>query len=378
MSAQGNLYPPVENTRMSVISDELKDIADRSRSGASEREIETDLVQVFRSIGWPRAQIKQDVPVSDRAIDKVDIILSLDEHPALLVEVKRHGLTRDAEGQLRRYCALRRPALALLTDGVRWVIYYVGQRDITIIIEESGEAGLSVVADFLSALVPMGMDGLMREGVFNYLNLVDEALLRHSTEERHRLLPHFVATANALLLPVEHSRVTQAEVKLSPIVPPDATPQTQSRKCDQAPSNHPAASSQSGDYHTYDPDHPPSLLHTGVEAAKFGQTPASNWNSLIRVAVGTAYKAGILTSTLRHRLKLQLAEGTGMDGGYVSVPDTPLAVQRMESSRAWQNVLLLARELQVEVEVKFYWQNKPEAARPGETAILRWPPNRNS
>ncbi len=117
---------------------DLVEIAELSRSGAAERDIETEVVQVFKKAGWPRLQINQDVSVSEKANDRVDIILKLDNRPALLAEIKRYGKTHDAESQVRRYCSLVRPSprLAFLTDGVRWIVYYVGQVGLIPILDE--------------------------------------------------------------------------------------------------------------------------------------------------------------------------------------------------------------------------------------------------
>ena len=86
------------------LKEELAEIAELSRNGGAERDIETEVVQVFKKAGWPRLQINQDVPVSEKAIDRVDIILKLDGRPVLLAEIKRYGKTHDAESQVRRYC----------------------------------------------------------------------------------------------------------------------------------------------------------------------------------------------------------------------------------------------------------------------------------
>ena len=66
---------------------ELGEIGGIAR-GASERAIETEVVHVLKRAGWPRAQINQDVPISDKGVNKADIVLRLDGQPVILVEVK--------------------------------------------------------------------------------------------------------------------------------------------------------------------------------------------------------------------------------------------------------------------------------------------------
>lgn len=178
------------------LQDKLSELAELSCINVTERVIESEVVQLFREVGWPRLQIFQDVSLSDKAIDKADIVLKLDDRFSVLVEIKRKGKSQDAENQVRRYCSLLRPApkLAILTDGQRWVLYYAGQTSIVRLLDASYQQMASQIEMIIASLNPQRLKVLHDDGLFEYLSIIDQAMQDFSDEARKRLEAHFAIT----------------------------------------------------------------------------------------------------------------------------------------------------------------------------------------
>ena len=357
---------------------ELEEIAEMARR-ATEREIETEVVHLFKGLGWPRSQINQDVPISDKGADKADIVLRLDGQPVVLVEVKKHGHSRDADNQVNRYCRLLRPSpkLALLTDGVRWVLYYVGQIGAVPIQEAAVPVETAVVVSMLNALVPEKLSVSMRGGVFQYLDIVEQGLQDRSDETQRQLRPFFVSTVKALLMP--GATLTTGAALASASVPENEPVMVKEHvEKEQAKGAYVTQKRNSQDnadtQGVYDPFQPPSLAHTTSVMANFAGNAATSWNELLRVAVKTALASGRTMRDIRRMAGINIQEGDSADKGYTPILGMSISVQGQPSGQAWQNALKLAQGLGCAIEAKFRWQDKETALHPGKSGLLRWHP----
>lgn len=351
---------------------ELEEIAGIAR-GASEREIETEVVYVLKRAGWPRSQINQDVPISDKGADKADIVLKLDDQPVVLIEVKKHGHSRDADNQVNRYCRLLRPSpkLALLTDGVRWVLYYVGQVGAIPIQEASVPNETASVVSMLNLLGPESLTASLHTGVFQFLDIAEQGLQERSAETQKYLRSYFASTVKSLLMP--HGSFDNGSI-LAEVTPRvDSVPaekQSEPTRVELRQLTQP----EIGTHADYDPSQPPSLVHTSVIAASFAADTATNWNDLLRVAVKTALATGHSKHEIQRITGINLQEGNIEDKGFSPITGTGLSLQGQSAGQAWQNSLTLAQVLGCVIEAKFRWQNKEKALHPGESGLLRWQP----
>ena len=93
------------------------------------------VIPILRGLGWdvhsPHEFVPQQRISRGRGLNfhRVDFALHLDGNPAILVEVKRHGVGYDPswEQQLMRYIAHMTSGFGILTNGQIWLIYVVEQ-----------------------------------------------------------------------------------------------------------------------------------------------------------------------------------------------------------------------------------------------------------
>ena len=341
--------------------------------GASEREIETEVVHVFKEAGWPRAQINQDVPISDKGADKADIVLRLDSQPVILVEVKKYGHSRDADNQVNRYCRLLRPSpkLALLTDGVRWVLYYVGHVGAVPIQEAIVPVETDVVVSILTAFTPKNISTLLSTGAFQYLDIIEQGLGERSEDAQRQLRPFFASTVKALLMSagsVTGIAPPVVAVPQSPITPFEEQPphsQADRRALLQQDADAPKE---------YDPSRAPSLGFTTKVTASFAGDTAKNWNDLLRVAVRTALSSGRTRQDIQRMTGINIQDGSIEDKGYSLIEGTNVSVQGLNADEAWQNSLKLAQSVGCVIEARFCWKDNERASYPGQSGSLRWQP----
>jgi predicted type IV restriction endonuclease len=121
------------------------------------------------------------------------------------------------------------------------------------------------------------------------------------------------------------------------------------------------------------PNQPPDLSFTRFINATFGTQSANNWNALVRCAVRTALQKNMSISKLKSLLSC-VQEGQINDKGFHPLPGTNVSVQSVAAGNAWSLALLLAKELNVEITVRFRWREKDGAAYPGKEGLLQWKP----
>ena len=351
---------------------ELEEIAEIAR-GASEREIETEVVHILKQAGWPRSQINQDVPISDKGADKADIVLKLDNQPVILVEVKKHGHSKDADNQVNRYCRLLRPSpkLAFLTDGVRWVLYYVGKAGAIPIQEATVPNETAAVVRILTALAPESLAASIRSGIFQYLDIVEQSIQDRSVETQKHLRPFFASTVKFLLMPSNTPELynipAQAMIQTMPL---QTSEQHTSTLIDPKQINPRENSEQT----EYDPFRPPSLAFTTELTATFGSEAATKWNELLGVAIKSTIAIGETRQDIQRVTSINIQDGAVSSGGYSPLAGTNVSVQSLSASDCWQNSLKLAQKLGCTIEARFRWKDIEKAAYPGKIGNMRWQP----
>ena len=100
----------------------------------------------------------------------------------------------------------------------------------------------------------------------------------------------------------------------------------------------------------------------------------TNWAELLRQLHILARHRLTTFEAVRHASRSNIAEGRRTDRGYVYIPEASLSIQGVDADEAWQESLHLARRLNVALVVEFVWQNRSDAAHPGEIGWLEWRP----
>ena len=327
----------------------LRSLMEASADGASEREIETDIVFLLRELGWERRQIRQDVSLSDK--DKADIVLQVRNDATLLFEAKRKGRTRGEEAQLNRYCRMLRPSpkIAFLSDGIRWAIFFVGERNLVPLQDYHLPDDIHEVALFFESLKPEKLTAL-NLSVFDFLAQSEASCRRLNDEEYGKLLPHFIATFRHLVL----SNVTLEFPTQNGFLKPISN--GVSNENDGDDKSGPVDNTHDGVI-TLNCDAPPSLTFTSVQA-QFQDVSYNNWNNL----AGAALKAGVLVGLPEEELRVisgaNVRENQSAEKNFKAIEGTNFSFQNMDANRCWQATFRLVKHLHIPVHAEVIWLGK--------------------
>jgi hypothetical protein len=126
------------------------------------------------------------------------------------------------------------------------------------------------------------------------------------------------------------------------------------------------------------PDAPGDLTHTRVLSATIDgqQLHHPKWKGVMDHlhVIGLQHLGSF--EALKQASGANLRKGRFEKDGYKYLPQADLSIQGVAAKLAWSHSLHLARTLKVPVRLEIQWHDKPEAAHPGETAVLEWTPTK--
>jgi hypothetical protein len=133
---------------------------------------------------------------------------------------------------------------------------------------------------------------------------------------------------------------------------------------------------ESENYRVLDPDAPPNLHHSRVVRAVIGDSEIRqpNWNKIVDKAHLLAIGQGISPEALIKLTLSHVVQGENNTSGFHYLPQVNISVQGVDANLAWRNILHLAKNLKVPIEIYFHWRDKEESAYPGEKGKLVWNP----
>jgi hypothetical protein len=133
---------------------------------------------------------------------------------------------------------------------------------------------------------------------------------------------------------------------------------------------------------TFHPDHsmrlnpldPPDFSHS-VVVGTFGERPFKNWNDLVQSAhIETLTKVGGFKA-LKEVTLANIEKGNHRrDCGFKYLPKIGISIQGVDSRRAWQCALHLAKSTGTTLRAKVTWRVNEKAEFPGETGVIEWKP----
>lgn len=377
----------------------LADIAQKLQQGAYQNEEHVRLSLVSRllyALGWdiwdPNRVNAEFKPIPTEDGTKVDLALFIEHRiPSVFIEIKGVRKITDlgkAEKQLRDYNRNNTAKFSVLTDGRTWR-FYLSQAGgefrekcfkIVDLTPDALEEAESTMVTFLS--MEAVSSGLAEKEAKDLLNLtrtqraMKEGLpeaRRRTTEMPFPALPEaLVAIMKERGFTVSHEEAMEflGSIKIpltSTIIepPPPPPPMGPDERDDKT---------QGPDVVNLNPDRPGSLKHTSVSQATFGNRAAGNWSALVREGLKAAKEAGYSIYAVRTATQCQVEEGVRTDHGFQHISGTGWSFQGMESNRAWDCALKLAKLMHCHLEARFWWQNKDAAANPGKEGFIRWFP----
>lgn len=126
---------------------------------------------------------------------------------------------------------------------------------------------------------------------------------------------------------------------------------------------------------SFDPSAPPSLLHTHVREASFGERSTSRtWTNLVLLAHEVALVQLKSIDKLIAVSDFNIRPDRYGGKGYKFAPDLGVSIQGVDANVAWRNSLRLAKKLRVPIAVTVEWDADPRAAYPGQRGLIRWNP----
>ena len=118
------------------------------------------------------------------------------------------------------------------------------------------------------------------------------------------------------------------------------------------------------------------LLHTYITSASFDgiALPKTNWNDFHRYVHTKAFEKVGSVAELKRVTQSRLNEGKYELEGFKYIKEINVSIPGANASTAAKNILHMAKELGVAVEIKFEWRNNPKAAHPGQEGMISWKP----
>jgi hypothetical protein len=113
----------------------------------------------------------------------------------------------------------------------------------------------------------------------------------------------------------------------------------------------------------------PDLTHTKlIHASVRGDVIRSpSWNALLEKAVITVAPAVSDFEVLRTMTLANIVEGKKSNEGYHYLSELKLSIQGQSANDAWRATASLALQMNMRIEAKFFWRDKPGAQHPGKS-----------
>jgi hypothetical protein len=124
------------------------------------------------------------------------------------------------------------------------------------------------------------------------------------------------------------------------------------------------------------PDAPPDLSFTRpvsieLDGKKFPKQMLY-WNPLLFELVRLGGGKVETVDQLKQMLLCNYVDGKGDEKiGYRFISEAKLSVQGQAANPAWKSIFHLAKKLGVSLDVTFVWEEKPKAAYPGKTGMMK-------
>lgn len=376
----------------------LADIKSKLQSGdfSNEEHVRLSLVaRVLQKLDWniwdPTEVNAEFVVVPNEDKTRVDIALFLRPTlPSVFLEIKAvgqiQGRLADVERQVRDYNRNNTALFSVITDGREWRFYYSQTAgEFAQKCFESFNLEDDNVEDVERSLMTflkkseIANDNARREAE-TYLKLNQkQRAMEDCLPEARRLLqdPPFPSLPQALIDLVREKGFTVSQEEAVEFIKNavDRRP-TVSSAPRELPLDVPADTPRRPDIdrRILNPDNPDNLYHTKITEAHFAGTSVSNWRELVDCAIRTALKSGVPFTFLSGIANVR--ESNPRDQSFHQIEGTHLWLQGMDSNQAWKRSLAVARKIRVDLQVAFFWRDKPEAAYPRQEGLLQWSPAR--
>jgi hypothetical protein len=123
----------------------------------------------------------------------------------------------------------------------------------------------------------------------------------------------------------------------------------------------------------YPIDAPPNLKFTRVTEITLDGEKLSKqllyWNAFLYEVVRRAAQK-LPPNKLRQAIAINYADGEKSDNGYRYIPEAGVSIQGQDANYAWKATAQLVKATGLNVHLVFQWEDKDQAARPGQTGHI--------
>lgn len=383
--------------------DALKDIQQKLDIGTykNEEHVRMSLVaRVLLKLGWniwdPDEVYSEYKTVPHEDASRVDIAMFLTaRRPSVFIEVKAvgkiKGSLQETELQLRNYNRDNTALFSIITDGRIWR-FYISQTggkfsEKCFKVIDLSDDELDDIENSLNTFLKKSQieNGEAEREAKKYLKLNEmERLMQELLPQARKLIeePPYPRLPEALIgllkqegydINVDKAQdfIEKVSIKIYPSYA-ESLDKTKEQIKTEAKAFIPSVEITTNQ-RTFNPEEPPNLHFTKIIEAVLSTRHANNWNAFLRCAVELALQRNISIGRLRS-LSLPIEEGQKTTDGFCPIPSLNISVQNVDSNRAWLLSLCLAKELQIEIKVRFRWRERDGAAFPGEQGMLHWKP----
>ena len=120
----------------------------------------------------------------------------------------------------------------------------------------------------------------------------------------------------------------------------------------------------------------PDLKHTKIIRALVDGVPIQKlaWRYVLDQVLISTEKQNYDISQIARRVSLNIVTGFRKGKGYTYIEDINISVQGMSANKTCQASIQIAQKIGVEIDIRFQWNFKDKAQRPGEFGRIKIDP----
>jgi len=373
------------------MKDTLADIREKLLAGLykNEEQVRLNLVaRVLLELDWnvwdPREVYPEYFVARNEDKTKVDIALFANQFsPSVFIEIKAvggiEGRLQETERQLRNYNRDNTALFSVITDGQEWRLYYSqtsGEFDkklfkVINIKDDDLDVAASLLTNFLSKAQIETGEAKSEAEKYLQLNRKEQAMEDALPHARRMIqdppYPSLPECLQALVkekgIPITIEEAVEYIKNAADRKPPIANA--------SKISSHLFPDLIPADTRRLDPNNPSSVQFTRILEATLGQEHANGWKPLLEVAIRAALNRSVTLTELQAMLSTNLRSGEHNQQGFHPIHGTNVSMQGMNADNSLQNILILARRLQMPLRISLTWEKGQLSNKVG---LLEWTP----
>lgn len=114
---------------------------------------------------------------------------------------------------------------------------------------------------------------------------------------------------------------------------------------------------------------PPNMTHTQILSWKLNGKALrqKTWNNIIEELLCILHEQNI---DILHQSSVNVKKGNIRDKGYKHIPEIGVSYQGLSAEDAFRAIKEFSEKYKLDVSIRFYWRDKPNAQFPGTEAVI--------